>query len=391
MKDRDRLMGIIGVLAAVAFAGCASAPRLTTEQQATQIAWEAENPRYASASHFAWRQVEGGVRITRYTGPGGDVRIPPQINGLPVIEITGRAHIIGDTVPFHAGAFEGSGITGVTIPDGVTTIGGGAFARNRIAAIDIPDSVIDIGRNAFAFNPLTGNVIVPAGATIGANAFMRNRNVHGEPVQATATRITPEQRQLIAEDPDELRRIQTAQSRALAGADTPERGIYGTWRLFVEPVDDISISIWFSRNGSWLIGELQWVGDEFVMQGAVEGTFTAVAHDMHFYQVTMHVSGISRTAFGRGEDGLLATLDISGAKVAMIDEFTLTNGRQPSPDELARIDAELDWTFESISWMPFRVDDTLTDGAFNVFSRWNNIVRMVDGPAIFFRIEIGLD
>ena len=214
---KKMILGIVAV-AITAWVGCASSPRLTSDQRTAQTAWEAANPQYTSAAHFGWREVDGGIRITRYTGPGGNVRIPPQINGMPVTEITGRGHFPGDIVPFRIGAFHGRGLTGVTIPDSVTYIGGGAFARNRITSLDIPDGVTNIARGAFSFNPLTGNVIIPAGARVGTNAFQRNRDVHGNVVLATPTRVTPEERLLIAQQPAELQRLQSEQTPVAQGA-----------------------------------------------------------------------------------------------------------------------------------------------------------------------------
>src|SRR5579862_6880154 len=67
----------------------------------------------AVRAQYVWQTNSDGVSltITQYTGPGGNVIIPSQIDGLPVTAI-------GD------GAFgELSTLTNVTIPGTVTTIG----------------------------------------------------------------------------------------------------------------------------------------------------------------------------------------------------------------------------------------------------------------------------
>jgi len=69
----------------------------------------------AADSDFVVSQRGGGISIDGYTGPGGAVSIPNTINGKTV-------RFIG------AGAFKDfEGITGVSIPSGVTQIDAEAF------------------------------------------------------------------------------------------------------------------------------------------------------------------------------------------------------------------------------------------------------------------------
>jgi hypothetical protein len=67
-----------------------------------------------NVSDFQITTANGQVTITGYTGTERNVRIPSQINGLPVTSI-------GDS------AFAGNILTSVTIPNSVTFIGGRAF------------------------------------------------------------------------------------------------------------------------------------------------------------------------------------------------------------------------------------------------------------------------
>ncbi len=79
---------------------------------------------------FIYTVDNGAVTITKYTGPGGKVVIPKEINGMPVKMIGDRAFIYrGD-------------VTGVSIPDSVTQINGCAFLEcTGLTQFDLPDSV----------------------------------------------------------------------------------------------------------------------------------------------------------------------------------------------------------------------------------------------------------
>ena len=92
---------------------------------------------------------------------GTKVNIPDEVNGLKVVEIGGSAFA------------RCSGLTSVTIPDGVTEIGGSVFAWcSGLTAVAIPNGVTEIGWGAFyGCSGLTG-VSIPDGVTdIGDGAF----------------------------------------------------------------------------------------------------------------------------------------------------------------------------------------------------------------------------
>jgi hypothetical protein len=79
----------------------------------------------------------GGIAITGYTGPGGNVTIPDTIDGYPVTSI--GAH-----------AFQFLNVTSVTIPNSVTTIGFAAFAScTSLTSVAIGYSVTSIEYGAF--------------------------------------------------------------------------------------------------------------------------------------------------------------------------------------------------------------------------------------------------
>jgi hypothetical protein len=98
--------------------------------------------------------------ITGYTGD--TVSIPTTIGGEKV-------SAIGED------AFSGKGLTGIIIPNGITTIGDRAFSDNQLTRVTIPNSVATIGNGAFSNNQLTSVAIPNSVTTIGDRAFSDNR------------------------------------------------------------------------------------------------------------------------------------------------------------------------------------------------------------------------
>ena len=82
--------------------------------------------------------------ITGYIGPTpmGNVAIPATIDGIPVTAIATAS----------PGVFRSKGLTGVTIPNSITSIGDGAFEINQLTSVTIPDSVTTLGNGVFATN-----------------------------------------------------------------------------------------------------------------------------------------------------------------------------------------------------------------------------------------------
>ena len=83
------------------------------------------------------------VTITEYTGAGGDIEIPSEIDGMKVTAI-------GNTFK-ETGAFQGClSITSVVIPDGVTEIQDNAFQScSNLETVVIPSSVTLLRNCAF--------------------------------------------------------------------------------------------------------------------------------------------------------------------------------------------------------------------------------------------------
>jgi len=140
------------------------------------IAIAAAHP--AGAQHnpetdFAFTRTSdlGGVIITGFAGTRTDVSIPPEIRGLPVVEIAPGA--FAQTNQWGE-ALQGN-LTSVVIPDSVRTIGENAFAHNRLTSAAIGSGVTNIGQRAFAGNQLDSVVIPDSVTSIGGGAFENNR------------------------------------------------------------------------------------------------------------------------------------------------------------------------------------------------------------------------
>lgn len=96
----------------------------------------------------------GETTITRYKGSEAEPAIPAILGGFPVTKI-------------GASAFSGrTGITRITIPEGITSIGASAFSGcSKMVRVDIPSSLTEIGDNAFfACSEMTGTYITDLSA-----------------------------------------------------------------------------------------------------------------------------------------------------------------------------------------------------------------------------------
>lgn len=84
----------------------------------------------AQFGDFTYTAANGAVTITGYTGAGGAISIPAEINGEPVRGI-------------GANAFSNkTGLTGISIPASVTSLGSGAFYNcTRLTSMAVPASV----------------------------------------------------------------------------------------------------------------------------------------------------------------------------------------------------------------------------------------------------------
>jgi len=122
-----------------------------------------------TSGNFVYDSTDTTVTIVDYTGNGGAVEIPSTINGKSVTAI-GECAFCDRQFP-HTG----KGLTSVTIPDSVTTIGYYAFYDNQLTSVTIPASVTTIGYYAFSYNQLTSVTIPASVATIEDGTFSYNQ------------------------------------------------------------------------------------------------------------------------------------------------------------------------------------------------------------------------
>lgn len=144
------------------------------------------------------------LKVTYYDSANGtNVSIPSTItDGATTYNVTEIANA----------TFFDKGLTSVTIPDGMITIGVSAFNTNNLTSVIIPDSVITIGSQAFLTNDLNnitiGNnvtnidfaafadnnltdIVIPASVTnIGSVAFIANPLINVTSLATTPPTIT---------------------------------------------------------------------------------------------------------------------------------------------------------------------------------------------------------
>ena len=107
------------------------------------------------------------------------VTIPEGVTSIGTMAFCGCSGLTSVTIPssvtvFGSWAFNGcSGLTSVTIPGGVTSIGQGVFSGcSGLTSVTIPESVTSIGHTAFASCSSLTSVTIPSSVTsIGASAF----------------------------------------------------------------------------------------------------------------------------------------------------------------------------------------------------------------------------
>ena len=133
---------------------------------------------------YALNEQKNGYVVTDCGESTTVAEISAEINGLPVVGIEEKAfencsNLTGITIPDSVTsigneAFSGcSGLTSITIPDSVTSIGGSAFEDcSSLTSVTIGNGVTSIGDEAFYGCSGLTSVTIPGNVTsIGSGAF----------------------------------------------------------------------------------------------------------------------------------------------------------------------------------------------------------------------------
>jgi len=113
-------------------------------------------PNPASDFEYEDNTELGGIVITKYVGSSRTVRIPDEVEGLPVIGIEGafqngdvsRVDIPNSVTIIGDDAFRDSTLTNIVLPENVTRIGHRAFSGSRLHSISLPDGMQSISDSA---------------------------------------------------------------------------------------------------------------------------------------------------------------------------------------------------------------------------------------------------
>ena len=135
-----------------AFAGCGKEKTSTTPSDATTAetvpTTATPPPAESPAADFIYEVSQDGTKIyiNQYVGTAETVVIPAKIDGLPVVSIVG----VRNSGNFEKGAFEGSQIQSVTIPESVTSIGLDAFKDcTKLTQVTVSENIKIIQGGAF--------------------------------------------------------------------------------------------------------------------------------------------------------------------------------------------------------------------------------------------------
>lgn len=170
-------------IGANAFAGCTKLTSVNYIGDWRNLTIQSGNPAVEDAVNaqlfdFAFTPDNTAVIVIRYKGTAADVTIPSRYQGKPVTAID------------HA-AFHDSAVTGVTIPDSVTSIPDDAFAYcSNLTNISIPNSVTFIGFSAFNSCTSLKSITLPSSlSTIQSSAFYNCGNLETIRIPVSVTFI----------------------------------------------------------------------------------------------------------------------------------------------------------------------------------------------------------
>lgn len=101
-------------------------------------------------SDFIYASNGSEIQINGYSGPGGIIVIPSEIDGLPVTRIAQKAF------------YDVDNMTGLILPETLKTIGDWAFGGvhwTDAGVLVLPSSLTEVGMSAFSYSGFSGVVI----------------------------------------------------------------------------------------------------------------------------------------------------------------------------------------------------------------------------------------
>jgi len=136
IKRHGYFWGLVALLVICLAAGLTASAAVASAEEGI-----AENEIFTSGD-FQYTVAEGNATIVKYAGSADVLVVPDQLDDHVVKKI-------------DEGAFSpGSGLTSVTLPDGLTSIGDSAFsACSGLTSVTLPDTIMFIGEGAFSAGP----------------------------------------------------------------------------------------------------------------------------------------------------------------------------------------------------------------------------------------------
>ena len=134
--------------------------------------WFTVNLSAASLEDLSYRIVGEEIQITKCkTTASGTLHIPTTIEGKPVTFIGDPSNKLWKEGAF----FECTNLTGITIPEGVTSIGPWTFLRcTSLESVTIPNSITYIGDHSFIECESLRNITIPESVTSIENTTFDN-------------------------------------------------------------------------------------------------------------------------------------------------------------------------------------------------------------------------